>query len=175
MFLIPTPPALVAQAQPPKLTPIVPQTLAISKLIALAHPRHLPILSNAERKLFVAAIVDVNRQIGELLGSNVPDSEKKLKLVQLQQKPLEKLKTKVGAKDFKKLLQKMDKLTKNEVLEHVKRYPLSVGDDPFGKTNRLIDGDDPFEFIGETEKNLRRSEPLGGNMLLVELAKGLGY
>ncbi len=101
-------------------------------------------------------LANANRACARVLNSDATPEIKKKQLLAVHQRVLREIKALLPPETWKKVVAVGDAPKSGELLQKIKVLGLGVGDDPFG-------------FIGETEKNLLRSASLGGDRLIADV------
>jgi beta-lactamase class D len=135
------------------------QTQTLAKLALLVNNKNIPALKPKPLKAFQESLRYANQEVSYVVKGTLTDAEKTLKIKALQQGVLKLLQKTLAPKDLEALVLKADALSKSELITQI-------------KASHLFPLDDPWGFIGETEKNLLKTDALGGNTTLAELAQG---
>ena len=104
-----------------------------------------------ERKPLLEALRYANQEVSYVVASTLSDADKAAKIKALQQGVVAQLKKTLPSKDFDALVSKADKLTKNDLLSKLK-------------------GPAPKNRLSEFDAVFLKTDALGGNLLIAELA-----
>jgi hypothetical protein len=114
-------------------------------------------------------VARANQACARVLDGTGTTEQKKKRLRVAHQTALRGIKELLPAETWKKVVATGDMPKSSELLQKIKVLGLGADDDPWPGVSQLSVGDDPFGFIGETEKNLARAAPLGGDGLLIDI------